>query len=145
MGVTDRTDTAANWRYGARQPMHGQAVIAALLTGLALAAAGCGGSDDTDTSGAATSPQPTIRNPHPWTEQQVMDAAGLTTEDDGLSYQTASGCNVSVVLTSANAVETYAGAGSTVVTNPAGTAGVKTSGDDPKCLRELQRGLALLK
>jgi hypothetical protein len=73
-----------------------------------------------------------------------MDAAGLTTKDDGLTYQTASGCNVSVVLTSAAQVEVYAGAGSTVVTNPAGDAGMKTSGDDPKCLRELQRGLAAL-
>jgi hypothetical protein len=73
-----------------------------------------------------------------------MQAAGLTTDDDGLSYQTASGCDVSVVLTSGQEVELYAGAGDTVVTNPDGSAGVKTSGDEPDCLAELQRGLSKL-
>lgn len=115
---------------------------AALLAVLALA--GCG-SDDSGSDPASPAAKPTIRNPDPWTEQQVMDAAGLTTEDNGITYETASGCGVSVVLTSAAAVETYAGAGDTVVTNPRGDAGVKTSGADARCLAELQRGLAVLK
>lgn len=73
-----------------------------------------------------------------------MQAAGLTTDTDGLAYTTASGCTASVVMTNAATVNLYAGAGDTVVTNPDGTAGVKTVGSDRRCLLELQRGLASL-
>ena len=115
---------------------------ASLLIAAAVLLAGCGSDAMPD---ANSTPGPTIRNASPWTEAQVMQAAGLTTDDDGLSYSTASGCSVSVVMTDAATVELYAGAGDTVVTNPAGTAGVKTSGDEPECLAELERGLAALK
>lgn len=115
------------------------------LAATAALIAGCGGSDDPGNDSGGAKAKPTIRNAAPWTEQQVMDAAGLTSDDDGLSYSTSSGCNVSVVLTSKQAVDLYADAGSTVVTNPEGTAGVKTSGDEPDCLAELQRGLSKLR
>jgi len=113
--------------------------------------AGCGGDNDT----AATGDKPTIRNASPWTEQQIIDALDLQHEPiDGpkrparpgdLGMETVSGCSVSVLMTDKASVDLYAGAGDTVVTNPAGTAGVKTSGDEPACLAELERGLATLK
>lgn len=113
----------------------------AAAVGATLLLAACGGASESDND------KPTIRNasPSPWTEAQVMRAAGLTTDDNGITYQTASGCTASVVLTSRNAVDLYAGAGDTVVTNPDGTAGVKTSADEPQCLAEFERGLAKLK
>lgn len=122
-----------------RNPIHLTVLVATILL-----IGGCGGND----TPASQSAKPTIRNAEPeehWTEQQVMDAAGLTTEDGGITYQTASGCSASVVLTNKSAVEVYAGAGDTVVTNPAGTAGVKTSANEPGCLAEFERGLAALK
>jgi len=109
---------------------------------LCVAFSGCGSSDGPQAD------KPTIRNnpgPDKWTEAQVVEAAGLTTEDGGLSYETKSGCSVAVVMTNARTVEVYAGAGDTVVTNPDGTAGLKTGGSDQKCLAELQRGMATLK
>lgn len=75
----------------------------------------------------------------------MTEAAGLTSNDDGISYTTATGCEVSVVMTNRATVDLYSGAGDTVVTNADGTAGVKTGGGDPGCLRELERGLASLK
>ncbi|HUR86331.1 MAG TPA: hypothetical protein VMY78_13400 [Solirubrobacteraceae bacterium] len=115
--------------------------VAAALVSTALLVAGCGGESESSNS------KPTIRNADParWTEQQVIDAAGLSTTNNGISYATESGCRVAVILTSASAVEVYAGAGDTVVTNPDGTAGVKTSGADRQCLAELERGLAALR
>ena len=106
---------------------------------VALALAGCGRDDE------ATTDKPTIRNADRWSEQDVIEAAGLTANDGGLSYTTTSGCDVSVVMTNAATVNLYSSAGDTVVTNPDGTAGVKTSGDEPACLAELERGLAALK
>lgn len=132
--MTTATHCAAVLTDTARVPSRVALLLAAATAVLLFA--GCGSSDDTSTA------KPTIRNPAPWTEAQVMQAAGLTTDNDGLSYKTSSGCTASVVLTSKQAVDVYAGAGDTVVTNPAGTAGVKTSGDEPDCLTEFQRGLA---
>ena len=125
------------------------AVVAAVVL------AGCGGSDAADTEG-------TIRNgqPDPWTEQQVIDALGLlsqpveVTKDGDLvpmrpaepgdvGMETRHGCVVDAVLTSAEEVDLYSGAGDTVVTNPDGTAGVKTS-NDPGCLAALEADLAKL-
>jgi hypothetical protein len=70
-------------------------LVVVAVVGAALV--GCGGSSS-DGAGAATSGQ--VRNAPKWSEKQVMDAAGLTREDDGFSYQTASGCEVAVVMTS---------------------------------------------
>ncbi len=115
--------------------------IAILTTALLTASVllgGCGGGNNGSDS---DDPKPTIRNASPWTEQQVIAAAGLTT-DNGLSYESAACDQVAVILTSKNAVDTYAEAGDTVVTNPDGTAGVKVIGADAACLADLERGLA---
>lgn len=80
-----------------------------------------------------------------WTEADVMNAAGLTTEDGGITYQTKSGCSVAVVLNTAAEVNLYASAGDTVVTNPSRTAGLKVVGASPACIAELRGALAKLK
>lgn len=74
-----------------------------------------------------------------------MKAAGLTTDDGGTSYKTASGCEAAVVMTTKATVDLYSDAGDTVVTNPDGTAGVKVVGASDSCLKELQAGLSSLK
>lgn len=79
-----------------------------------------------------------------WTEADVLRAAGLTTQDGGISFQTASGCEVAVLLNTPAEVKLYASAGDTVVTNPSRTAGVKLISDTPACVGELRSGLAHL-
>src|SRR5688500_12134433 len=82
----------------------GMRSLAALTASAALALSACGEADGTT--------KPTIRNAglEKWTEQQVIDAAGLRSEN-GISYETASGCSVAVILTTTAEVELYAGAG----------------------------------
>jgi hypothetical protein len=102
----------------------------ALLVLAAVCLAGCG----------TTS---TASNTEPWTEQQVTEAAGLTSDSDGLSWQTPTGCSVAVIMKSQAEVDTYTSAGDSVATNPDGTAGVKFDGD-PACGRELTAALSKL-
>lgn len=104
------------------------------ITLLALTLTGCGGGDDSAQ----------VRNAPSYSEEQVVEALDLTTKDNGISYQTRSGCEIAVVLISKNAVDTYAGAGDTVVTTEDGEAGVKVISPSSKCLRDLERRLALL-
>ncbi len=49
-----------------------------------------------------------------------------------------------MLLTSKPQVDLYAQGGDTVVTNPAGTVGVKVVDGSPKCLAQLERDLRLL-
>jgi hypothetical protein len=63
--------------------------------GSALALGGCGRDDEASTD------KPNDPDGDRWTEQDVIEAAGLTANDGGLSYTTASGCDVSVVMTNA--------------------------------------------
>lgn len=109
---------------------------------VALLVAGCGKGDNAGSSD--DSARPTIRNAPQWTEQDIIKAADLTPNDGGLSYRSPACDQIAVILTSAAQVNTYAGAGNTVVTNPDGNAGVKVIGADAACLAELERGLAKL-
>ena len=92
-----------------------------------VALVGCGSSESTTT----------------YTEQDIITATDLTLSDTGISYDTPSGCDAAVLLTNKNEVDLYADAGDTVVTNPDGTAGYKTS-DDPVCIAEGERNLESL-
>lgn len=80
-----------------------------------------------------------------WTEQQVIQAAGLHLDAHGISYQSAHCDQVAQILNTRQEVQLYSGAGDTVVTNADGTAGVKVVGGDAVCRGELERGLATLK
>lgn len=113
-------------------------MLKASLLLVVLLIVGCGsGSGDASKSAPAAS--------RAWTEQQVIAAAGLTTRDNGITYQSARCDQVAQILNTRQEVELYSGAGDTVVTNPAGTAGVKVVGADAACMAELKRGLATLK
>lgn len=124
--------------------VHARYLLLSAITATLLA--GCGGSESAEPKSAAQDTNaPTIRNAPRWDEQQVISAAGLVTDDGGINYHTNACDQIAVVLTSKNAVDLYAGAGDTVVTNPDGTAGVKVISADKTCLSELQRNLAQLK
>jgi hypothetical protein len=74
-----------------------------------------------------------------------MWAAGLTTRDQGISYQTASGCEIAVLLKTRAEVSLYRSAGDTVITNSDGTAGVKLIEATDACRSELRRRLGALR
>lgn len=118
--------------------------LAAIPLALALVAIGCGGDSDESGDPPATNSGGAILNAPQYSAQDVIDAARLSTNDSGLSYTSPEGCQVAVILDSANAVNTYASAGDTVVTNPSGTAGVKVVGSTPECLQSLAEDLQAL-
>ncbi|WP_028061199.1 hypothetical protein [Candidatus Solirubrobacter pratensis] len=105
---------------------------------LALALAGCGGGGESSSAGGDTSG--TVRNAPAHSEQDVIDALQLTS-DNGISYTDPNGCEVAVVLIGKNTVNLYSGAGDTVATNPAGDVGVKVVSNDPSCASKLAAGL----
>jgi hypothetical protein len=97
--------------------------LTALTAAGALAFAGCGETAPSTSFNAASDPV--------YTEQQVADLAGFQSTDDGMAW-IGSGCQISVIMTTRASVEMYADAGDAVVTNPAGTVGVKFF-PDPGC------------
>lgn len=104
-----------------------------MLLAAILASAGCGGEEpQSQDGGTATTEAPTDEMPAQAdvTEQDIIDALGLTADDEGISYESAEGCQVAVVLDSPEEVAVYRDAGDTVATNAAGTVGVKIVGDD---------------
>jgi hypothetical protein len=114
--------------------------LAAIPVLLVLVLAGC--SED-GSGGGSASTDGAILNAPEFSQQEIIQAAGLTTED-GISYTSPDGCQVAVILDSPNAVNTYASAGDTVVTNPSASAGVKVVGGPPGCLDTLARDLKAL-
>ncbi len=100
-----------------------RAIGTALCVG-ALLLVGCGSDSNTSNSGG-TQTSFNESNDAAYTEQQVAERAGLTQDDSGISWVGPNGCQVSVIMTTRDAIETYASAGDAVVTNPAGTVGVK--------------------
>jgi len=115
--------------------------LAAIPVLFVLAIAGCSdsqsGTDSSVSSGA-------VLNAPEYSAGEIIAAAKLTTNDGGLSYTSPDGCQVAVILDSQSAVDTYAMAGDTVVTNPSGTAGVKVVGSTPACLESLAKDLETL-
>lgn len=99
--------------------------------------AGCGGS--AKPAGGAK-----VTGVDGYTERQVVDALNLRPDRYGVSYETLSGCTVNVIMTSRGQVDTYRAAGSPVVSNRAGTVGVKFDGTR-KCADELAAAIAKLK
>jgi hypothetical protein len=85
-----------------------------------------------------------ILNPPAYTQQEIADAALLTSQDGGISYVSPGGCQVAVILDSPEAVQLYVDAGDTVVTNPAGTVGLKIVGGPPGCLEAMAQNLKAL-
>jgi hypothetical protein len=75
------------------------------------------------------------------TEQQVINGLGLTTSDNGLTYQAPGGCEVAVVLNTPQEVALYSDAGDTVATNDGGTAGVKLVAQRASCTSALSQQL----
>lgn len=114
---------------------------------LLVAAVALGGCGDDPGPVSADAPVQTIRNPSPWTDEQIADALNLRKSSSSVIGRdtSPSGCTVFAILNSKEAVDMYSGAGDTVVTNPDGTAGVKAEGDKPECLEEFGRGLRSLR
>lgn len=130
-----------------------------LLTVLALS--GCG--DDSE-NGAAGNPASEssdsgqVQNATAeYTADDVIQALDLQADEDSdgtpdraaqesdLSFVTPDGqCDIAVIMVNKQQVETYASAGDSVATNPAGNAGVKFS-DAPGCGDKLAEGLKKLK
>lgn len=113
----------------------GPAVVA-LVSAAVLA--GCGGGD-----GASTRNFNAAGDAR-YTPDQVAKIAGLKSTDGDISWTGPGGCQVSVIMTSAGEVQTYAGAGDAVVTNPRGDVGVKFF-PDPGCRQKLLAALARVK
>lgn len=112
---------------------------------LAAAVAGCGGGDKAATSTAAPRAAASVRV---WDESQVLRLAGIEAVDNEISYRLRAhpACTAAVVMVTAGQVQTYAGAGDTVATNPDGSAGVKvTAAERATCLRLFTEALRAMR
>ena len=108
----------------------------ALIAGMAvMTLVGCGGSEKT---------QSVVHNQDKWTEQQVVDVAGLAISEGGNSYTTPLCDQIAVVLLGKNSVDLYVSAGDTIITNPDGTVGIKAIGPSQQCIDSLKRDLGQL-
>ena len=110
--------------------------------------AGCGGDEESETAEPAettTSEEvPEVSTVHNASDIAAHIGVELTDTEDA-TWTTADGaeCDLPIFLTTAQEVDLYAGAGDTVATNPAGTAGVKiVGGEQATCLDELTEALA---
>lgn len=110
---------------------------------LAFAIVGCGGDDPERSFNEDDDAR--------YTEQQVIDRAGFTSDvtveelkHQGIEYDIRTwslrGCEIGDVLTTRALVESYAGMGEAVVTNPAGDVGV-TFSPAPGCRQKLLKAL----
>ncbi len=90
---------------------------------MSIAAAGCGGTSKT------------------YTDDDLISAISITTQDNGTSYQTPGGCTISALLPTEAQVKQYKDAGSVVETNPGGNAGVEMTTNTDACHEEIKAGL----
>lgn len=117
-----------------------RALIVSAILAAAMTATGCGSRQQAASTGQSLNATSDAR----YTVSQVARRAGLVSEDGGISWTGPGGCTVSVIMTTRAEVETYAGAGDAVVTNPAGDVGVKFQ-PDPGCREKLLAALAAVK
>lgn len=104
--------------------------VALLIVGT-MALAGCGGS-----GGGSSDKTPDAATV--WNQSDIVKAVGLTSDGSGAWTFPAgtTDCPVTVIMTTASQVSTYADAGDTVATNPARTAGVKITAEQTKTCQD---------
>jgi hypothetical protein len=108
-----------------------------IVCAIGVALAGCGGDDDGDGGSNASNVS----------ENDVIQALGLTTDESG-SYTSSDGkCSASIILTGKQQVDTYVSAGDNVATNEDKSVGIKTQAIDPSasdqdCVQSLSDQLA---
>lgn len=110
---------------------------------LALALTGCA-TDKPAAPAAAHATPAAVTAPaaESFTEADVVRKLDLSLTSTGAAYTTPTGCEVAVVLDTAEEVAMYRDAGDVVLTNPAGNVGVKVVALPDACRGELETGLA---
>jgi hypothetical protein len=123
--------------------MRARAIAPVVILAVVLAA--CGSTETSSrssTSQRATTPTPS-NAAHPWREAKLRHLMGLRRSAVDATYRLAAHpeCATGALLRSTAEIRTYKSAGDIVITNPAGSAGVKASGLSPSCKREFAQAL----